>query len=210
MKFPGNVSAFSGFWIGFVILAPALGLTLAWSVFGGEAAGEALLHGGGLALPPSVAGAIVAALVADRLPERGRRSWLALGLTILLLAFSFVLLRDWVIVGGTDVRLAAAEAVDKNGFYLTRQLWENYGAWSLLLLPVLIFTLVLDSIVLVFLPLFHGPFWAAVGLLLLRVLGWLTLGGGLGAGLTAWLVRTGGPSATDDHSGPPDVRASGP
>ncbi|PKN47540.1 MAG: hypothetical protein CVU59_02505 [Deltaproteobacteria bacterium HGW-Deltaproteobacteria-17] len=204
------MSAFSGFWIGLVILAPVLGLTLACSVFGGEAPGEALLRGGGLALPLSVAGAIVTALVADRLPERGRRSWLTLGLTILLLALSFFLLRDWVIVGGTDVRLAATEAVAKNGFYVTRQLWEGYGAWSLLLLPVLILTLVLDSIVLVFLPLFHGPFWSALGLLLLRVLGWLALGGGLGAALTAWLVRTGGPPGTDDHSGPPDVRAPGP
>ncbi|MBU1069085.1 hypothetical protein KJ975_05885 [Myxococcota bacterium] len=189
MKLSGNVSAFSGFWIGLAVLAPVLGLTLAWSAFSAETPRDALLRGGALALPLSLAGATVVALMADFLPDRGRLSWLALCLTILILALSFVLLRNWVIIGGTDVRIAAADAMEKNGYYLTRQLWDSYGAWSLLLLPVLILTLVFDSIVLAFLPLFHLPFWGALGLLLLRLLSWLALGGGLAAALTAGLMR---------------------
>jgi len=207
MKLSGNVNAFSGFWIGLAILAPALGITLAWSVFAAETTSGSLLRGCALALPLALAGAIVTALVADFLPNRGRLSWLVLGLTILILVLSFVLLRNWVIVGGTDVRTAAADAVDKNGYYLTRQLWERYGAWSLLLLPVLILTLVFDSVVAFFLPLFHPPFWGALGLLGLRVLGWLAIGAGMSAALAAGLMRLRRRSRQDPATGPPGINA---
>ncbi|PKN24753.1 MAG: hypothetical protein CVU65_10740 [Deltaproteobacteria bacterium HGW-Deltaproteobacteria-22] len=206
MKFSGNVSAFSGFWIGLAILAPVLGLTLGWSVFSSETPRDALLRGGALALPLSLAGAVVVALIADRLPERGRLSWLVLWLTILILALSFVLMRNWVIAGGSDVRIAAADAMDKNGYYLTRQLWDSYGAWSLLLLPVLILTLVLDSIVLAFLPLFHPPFWGALGLLLLRVMSWLAIGGGLSMALTAGLMHLWRRPRPDHAGEPPGIK----
>ncbi len=189
MKNFGALSVFHAFWISLGLLWPVLGVTLARTVFASDTAGDALLRGGALSLPLAVAGSIIAALIAESFHELGQRTWIAVGLTILILGLLFVLLHDWVITGGTEVRLATAEAIDENGYHLTRQLWERWGPWSLLLFPLLILTLVLDSLVLPFLPLFHLPFWGALARLLLRVLGWLALGGGLGAGLSAGLLR---------------------
>jgi len=189
MKNFDAMSVFTAFWVGLVLLESVLGVTLARTVFASDTTGDALLRGGALSLPLAVSGSIVAALIAESFHKLGQRTWIAVGLTILILGLLFVLLHDWVITGGTEVRLATAEAIDENGYYLTRHLWERCGPLALLLFPLLILTFVLDSLVLPFLPLFHLPFWGALAQLLLRVLGWLALGGGLGAGLSAGLLR---------------------
>lgn len=141
-----------------------------------------------LALPLALYSGIFLAFIGLWLRRHGPEAAIPVLAAALLVGVAFWVFQGWIGQGFQQVGQAAKDAWSEYAFSITSELWDEYGWASLLLFPVLIVTVVIDIVLLPFIPLIWPAFWGHLLLLLLRGQALLLGGAVVGCGVTLpWL-----------------------
>ncbi len=190
---PKQYPGVKGFFLGSAVVGVGVTSMLAFCVYPAMDPQEipvlaATLLGLLLSVPIVLPASSVLAAVARR-GHRNSGEWLRPVLVIgLVMVVAFWAFYWWMDDGLMAMASTASRAVDELAFPLTRALWKEMQWASLVIFPALIGAIVLDVIILPFLPFFYMPFLKQMAWMSLRILAILGIGTGLGLVLSRrWL-----------------------
>ena len=190
-----------GFFLGSAVVGVGVTIMLAICVYpsmdpGRTPVAAAALLGLLLSVPITLPASFALGAFARR-GDRLSQEWLKpVLITSVVMVVVFWAFYYWLDDGLMALANTAERAIDELSFPLTRALWKEMEWASLIIFPALIGAIVVDVIILPFLPFFYMPFLKQMGWMSLRILGLLVVGGAGGALLSRrWLSRGAGPPA---------------